>query len=375
MSVRRCFGGMFTLVIVTTAVALADEKVKFGPLDFEFQLAGPGQAIDESNIVLKGQTVKLGKGVLLLTEASSASQYWLGLAVAPAPEELRKKLNLSENQGLVVEQVVPDSPAAKAGLKPRDVLLKAGDRPLAKVQELVQAVQEAKETNLAVEVNRDGKLEKVTVQPAKRSPETRGHRQHAEVLPTAPTEQQRMDRLLIELNKRVAGIEAKQRIESLLGQRRELQGKVREIQERLKSLGNQPDGDEGRKLRGELHVLQDRIEAVNRQLVSLETARQKPECDGREGADAARVRMGQIRDAIRLLRQAGLEEDAQRIQQKLDAMERQQVQPGRAMLYRALPGSLIAAPRQPDPAIVEIRKQVEQLRREIQELREAVGKR
>src|SRR5262245_15019342 len=59
-------------------------------------------------------------------------KYWIGLLGGPIPADdaLRAHLDLPENQGLRVENVVPDSPAAKAGLKRHDILLRANDQDL-----------------------------------------------------------------------------------------------------------------------------------------------------------------------------------------------------------------------------------------------------
>ena len=98
-------------------------------------------------------------------------QYWLGLAAEPLGAELRKKLELSADQGLVVQVVAPESPAAKAGIKPRDVILTAGDRTLKSVQDLVRAVEQAKGKDLVLQIIRDGKKQKITVKLAKRPAE------------------------------------------------------------------------------------------------------------------------------------------------------------------------------------------------------------
>ena len=81
---------------------------------------------------------------------ATASQYWIGLSVEPAGP----KLELPGHQGLTVREVMPESPAAKAGIKAHDMILNAGDRPLKSVQDLVQAVQQAKEKDLVLELIR-----------------------------------------------------------------------------------------------------------------------------------------------------------------------------------------------------------------------------
>src|SRR5579862_3259257 len=53
-----------------------------------------------------------------------ASRPWLGVQPDDLPEELRAQLDLAEGEGLLVIQVMPGSPAEKAGLKKNDVLTK-----------------------------------------------------------------------------------------------------------------------------------------------------------------------------------------------------------------------------------------------------------
>jgi len=95
------------------------------------------------------------------------SGYWLGLGCSPAPAALRAQLGLPEDQGVVVEQVVPDSPAAKAEIKQYDVLVKAGDKPLKNVPDLIDAVGAAKDQELSIELIRGGKRMEIKVVPAK----------------------------------------------------------------------------------------------------------------------------------------------------------------------------------------------------------------
>jgi hypothetical protein len=68
----------------------------------------------------------------------------------------------------VVEEVAPDSPAAKVGIKQHDILLKAGNQPLEQIADLVRAIEKAKATKIALEAIREGKPIKIDVTPAKR---------------------------------------------------------------------------------------------------------------------------------------------------------------------------------------------------------------
>lgn len=96
------------------------------------------------------------------------SDYWLGIECYPVPAPLQAQLNLPEQQGLLVESVVPDSPAAKAGIKPFDILMKVGDKPLKAPGELIEAVEAAKDKEVSLEVLRGGKPQKIKAKPVRR---------------------------------------------------------------------------------------------------------------------------------------------------------------------------------------------------------------
>jgi len=98
------------------------------------------------------------------------SEYWLGVVSGLVPDPLRAQLNLRENEGLLVEEVAPDSPAAAAKLQRYDVVLKANGRSLSGVEDLIAAVNGAKGQKLTLEILRHGKPMKVDVTPAKRPP-------------------------------------------------------------------------------------------------------------------------------------------------------------------------------------------------------------
>jgi hypothetical protein len=109
-------------------------------------------------------------GILFLTdtesEAPPQSDYWIGIVLGELPEIAKQQLKL-EN-GLVVEDVLPDSPAAKAEFKRFDVLLRAADKPLAEPADILKAVDEAKDKELEVVVVRSGDRLKLRVVPVKR---------------------------------------------------------------------------------------------------------------------------------------------------------------------------------------------------------------
>jgi len=101
------------------------------------------------------------------------SDHWIGVECYPVGGALRAQLALPEGQGLVVQQVMPDSPAAKAGLQQYDVLVAAGGKPLGTIKDLVEAVDAAKGKKLSLELLRGGESTKLDVQPTKRPAEAR----------------------------------------------------------------------------------------------------------------------------------------------------------------------------------------------------------
>jgi membrane-associated protease RseP (regulator of RpoE activity) len=89
---------------------------------------------------------------------------WIGLRVQEAPAALRDQLGMAEDEGVVVDAVAADGPAAKAGLRVNDVLFKLDETPLGKPEDLRAALdgREAGE-QVAVGYLRRGARAKVDV--------------------------------------------------------------------------------------------------------------------------------------------------------------------------------------------------------------------
>lgn len=101
-----------------------------------------------------------------------APQYWIGLLGGPIPPNhmLRAQVDLPENEGLLVQTVVPNSPAAKAGLKQFDILMKANGKELHEMQDLVDLVATAgpSKGEIKLDVLRRGKTENLAITPEER---------------------------------------------------------------------------------------------------------------------------------------------------------------------------------------------------------------
>jgi S1-C subfamily serine protease len=96
------------------------------------------------------------------------TSYWIGVSIDAADDTLRSHLKLRDGIGLVVTDVIPDTPAQKAGIKKSDLLLSINDKPLKTVQDMTGIVKEAKESTVSIKLRRAGVDEILKVKPAKR---------------------------------------------------------------------------------------------------------------------------------------------------------------------------------------------------------------
>lgn len=76
-----------------------------------------------------------------LKEGKQVPEPWLGVGIADVTSQLASQLGLPEPRGALVEQVWPHSPAARAGIRPGDVVLQFGSTPIYTADDLINAVQ------------------------------------------------------------------------------------------------------------------------------------------------------------------------------------------------------------------------------------------
>ena len=124
-----------------------------------------GQALDAD---LPQADESFHQGKLNAVRAIGSSKYWLGVHCDPVESVLRTHLKLHKGQGLVVRDVVPDGPAARAGIHTHDIFLVFRDDLLVDVATLVEAVENAGETASDIQIIREGEQQLVTVVPEKR---------------------------------------------------------------------------------------------------------------------------------------------------------------------------------------------------------------
>ncbi len=89
---------------------------------------------------------------------------YIGLLTREVPAELRAQFSLAEGFGLLVDEVLPDSPAKNAGLKVYDVLVKFEDQQLVNMEQFMALVRAKKKGDVAqLTVITGGKETKVPV--------------------------------------------------------------------------------------------------------------------------------------------------------------------------------------------------------------------
>ena len=120
---------------------------------------------DEQGNVLRTQNLTLTADQAVV----AVSDHWIGVQLEPLTETLKAQLNLEH--GLIAAQVFPDSPAAKAGLKEHDILLKAGDAAIKDAHAILKIVGDNKDKEISLTVLRGGKETTIKVTPAKRPAE------------------------------------------------------------------------------------------------------------------------------------------------------------------------------------------------------------
>jgi serine protease Do len=147
-----------------------------------------GPVLDAEGRLLGINTNRLGEGFYLaipadealraqadvLARGESAAPPQLGIAIAPRPvaRRLRRAVGLPDTEGLLIQQVTEDSPAARAGLERGDLIVTAAGQAVGGVDDLFGALQGAQGGTLELRVVRGA--DERTVQVVF-TPETEGN--------------------------------------------------------------------------------------------------------------------------------------------------------------------------------------------------------
>ncbi len=99
-----------------------------------------------------------------LKAGGKVSRGWLGVIIQEVSSDLAESFGLDRPRGALVAQVQADSPAAKAGLQPADVILKFNGKPVENSGDLPRMVGAARPGNkIPLEVWRKGKAQQLNV--------------------------------------------------------------------------------------------------------------------------------------------------------------------------------------------------------------------
>jgi S1-C subfamily serine protease len=102
--------------------------------------------------------------------ALAGSGYRLGVVLSEISPHLRDDLKITS--GVMVESVIPDSAAEKAGLKEGDIILKLDGKEVDSQGDIRRTLRDLKDAKpITVDVLRDGKPVEITITPEKRTME------------------------------------------------------------------------------------------------------------------------------------------------------------------------------------------------------------
>ncbi len=176
-------GGQGVVVASVKAESLADK----GGLKVNDVLTGLDNQLVMDVEQVRARMLRLGQGEVRLTliregkpltlkldgpkEAGKegSGNYWIGVPVSPVDATLRSHLQgLPEGVGLIANDVVAESPAAKAGLKKFDIMKALGDKPLKDSEGLIAAVQATEGKPTPLEILRAGAPVRIEITPVRR---------------------------------------------------------------------------------------------------------------------------------------------------------------------------------------------------------------
>jgi serine protease Do len=129
-----------------------------------------GPVLDAGGQLVGINTNRLGEGFYLaisadealrgradaLARGETAAPPTLGIAITPrhVARRLRRAVGLPDIDGLLIREVMEDSPAARANLAPGDLIIGAGDRPVRGMDDLFDALRAARGGTLQLAVVR-----------------------------------------------------------------------------------------------------------------------------------------------------------------------------------------------------------------------------
>lgn len=78
--------------------------------------------------------------VAQLIRSGSVTRGWLGVSIQPVDDGIKAALGLKETRGALVAEVLPGTPAAKAGVETQDLIVKLNGRDIADPRDLTRSI-------------------------------------------------------------------------------------------------------------------------------------------------------------------------------------------------------------------------------------------
>ena len=143
-----------------------------GPLiNADGQVIGINSAISSraSNIGFAVPINQASEILPQLREKGRVSRGYIGVTLRDVDEDLQRSLNLASASGALVQDVTPDSPGARAGIRTYDIIVAVDGRPIESNDSLIQLIA-AREpgSTAALQVLRDGRSMDVMLKLAER---------------------------------------------------------------------------------------------------------------------------------------------------------------------------------------------------------------
>lgn len=180
----------------SSQVGVPDKRVSFIQTDAAINPGNSGGPLlnDRGEVIgvntaIRADAQGLGFAIPIETAQRVATQLfargkvehpYLGVQMVDLTPYIRKEINenrdfklkINQDEGVLIVQVMEDSPAAQAGVQQGDIIQKVADRPV-KTAEEVQAIVEASRigTELPLEIVRNGKPQQIRVKPGAFPPE------------------------------------------------------------------------------------------------------------------------------------------------------------------------------------------------------------
>jgi serine protease Do len=127
-------------------------------------ITGPGNAYGFAIPVNKAKSI-----LDTLIQGKQVIYGWLGIQIQDITEDVAEYYELPERKGVLVFQVLPESPAAKAGVRDGDVIIAFDGQPIQHSRELIDRVSATKAGRKAkLEVLREGKRQAIEVEIGER---------------------------------------------------------------------------------------------------------------------------------------------------------------------------------------------------------------